>query len=174
MPNAATTTKTFTDILDSLEAKNYKFYVPKIGDTFTLDDALFEIIYVGDDESDLNSTSIVLRMDHGNNSFLFTGDSTASVEKQILNSNIDVDVLKVGHHGSTYSNSLDFLKRVSPEYAIIEVGKDNKYNHPHETVLKRLNSLNVKIYRTDESGTIVMESDGNVLNIKTIKTETNG
>lgn len=174
MPNVATTTKTFEDVLDALETKNYKFSTPKIGEKFSMDDAIFEVIYVGEDESDLNSTSIVLRMDHGENSFLFTGDSTTKIEKVILNSNIDVDVLKVAHHGSTYSNSLDFLKKVSPEYAVIEVGKNNSYHHPHEAIIKRLDSLGASVYRTDESGTIIMESDGNALDIKTVKTNTNG
>ena len=174
IPNVATTTKTFTDILDVLEEKNYKFSTPKIGEKFNMNDAEFEVIYVGKDESDLNSTSIVLRMDHGSNSFLFTGDSTTKIEKLILDKNIDVDVLKVAHHGSTYSNSLEFLKRVSPDYAVIQVGKNNSYFHPHDTILKRLASINAEVYRTDEMGTIIMESDGNVLNIKTVKTETNG
>ena len=174
MPNVATTTKTFTDILDALEYKKYKFYTPKIGDKYSLDDALFEVIYVGDDEDDLNSTSIVLRMDHGANSFLFTGDSPTKIEKLILDKNIDVDVLKVAHHGSTYSNSIEFLKAVSPNYSVIEVGNGNKYGHPHDIVMKRLNSIGTSIYRTDKQGTIIMESDGFVLNIKTIKTETNG
>ncbi len=174
MPNVATTTKTFTDILDALEEKGYKFSTPKIDSKFSMGDVEFEVIYVGEDEKDLNSTSIVLRMDHGANSFLFTGDSTTKVEKLILDKNIDVDVLKVAHHGSTYSNSLEYLKRVSPKYAVIQVGKNNTYFHPHEAILKRLNSINAQVYRTDEMGTIVMESDGNVLNIKTIKTQTNG
>ncbi len=174
MPNVVTTTKTFEDVLDALDGKNYKFSVPKIGDKFSMDDINFEIIYVGEDESDLNSTSIVMRMDHGDNSFLFTGDSTSKVEKIILDSNIDVDVLKVAHHGSTYSNSLDFLKRVSPDYAVIEVGKNNTYHHPHDIIIRRLNNLNIDVYRTDQSGTIIMESDGNVLDIKTVKTNTNG
>lgn len=174
MPNAATTTKTFLDILDALDAKSYKFSVPKIGQKFSMGDVHFEIIYVGEDETDLNSTSIVMRMDHGENSFLFTGDSTSKVEKLILDSNIDVDVLKVAHHGSSYSNTLDFLKKVSPKYAVIEVGANNSYNHPEKVILRRLQSLNIEVYRTDQSGTIIMESDGNVLNIETLKTQTNG
>ena len=174
MPNAATTTKTFLDILDALDAKSYKFSVPKIGQKFSMGDVHFEIIYVGEDETDLNSTSIVMRMDHGENSFLFTGDSTSKVEKLILDSNIDVDVLKVAHHGSSYSNTLDFLKKVSPKYAVIEVGANNSYNHPEKVILRRLQSLDTEIYRTDQSGTIIMESDGNVLNIETLKTQTNG
>ncbi len=174
MPNAATTTKTFLDILDALDAKSYKFSVPKIGQKFSMGDVHFEIIYVGEDETDLNSTSIVMRMDHGENSFLFTGDSTSKVEKLILDSNIDVDVLKVAHHGSSYSNTLDFLKKVSPKYAVIEVGANNSYNHPEKVILRRLQRLNIEVYRTDQSGTIIMESDGNVLNIETLKTQTNG
>ena len=103
-------------------------------------------------------------MDYGNNSFLFTGDAEAENEKDILskNYNIDVDVLKVGHHGSDTSSTEAFLKAVSPEYAIIMVG-DNNYGHPNNVVLDRLDSLGAQIYRTDKEGTIVMVSDGNFI-----------
>lgn len=174
MPDVLTTTKTFENVLDSLAKKGYKYYTPKIGETFELGEAKFEVIYVGTDSKDLNSTSVVLRMDHGNNSFLLTGDATSEVEKSILDKNIDVDVLKVAHHGSPYSSTSAFLNKVTPKYAVIQVGLNNTYNHPSETIIKRLEKLNAKIYRTDQNGTIIMESNGNDIDIKTLETKTNG
>ena len=174
MPDVPSTTETFTEILDALEKKGNYFDTPKIGDTFTSGEALFEVEFVGTNESDLNSDSIVLRLDHGNNSFLFTGDATKEVEDSVLDKNIDVDVLKVAHHGSPYSSTLRFLNKVTPKYAVISVGKNNIYKHPSDMIIKRLKKLGAEIYRTDKDGTIIMESDGNVLDIKKMETETNG
>ena len=169
MPDVMTTTKTFENVLDALEKKEYYFDTPKIDETFNVCNATLRVLYIGNDSSDLNSTSIVIRMDYGKNSFLFTGDATSEIEKKLLDKDIDVDVLKVAHHGSQYSSTLSFLKSVKPEYAVISVGEKNTYNHPSDTILRRLKVLNVETYRTDKNGTIIIGSDGNVLNIKTEK-----
>ena len=167
MPDVITTTKTFENLLDALDKKGYYFDVPKIDEEFNMCEGTLKVLYVGTDSSDLNSTSIVLKLKYGNNSFLFTGDATSDVEKEILNKDIRADVLKVAHHGSKYSSTLSFLKSVMPKYAVISVGKDNSYGHPGDNILKRLDSLGVKTYRTDEVGTIIMESDGNDILVKT-------
>ena len=169
MPDVITTTKTFENVLDALDKKGYFFDTPKTLETMTVCNATLKILYVGTDSTALNSTSIVIRLDYGNNSFLFTGDATSEVEKQLKDKNIDVDVLKVAHHGSEYSSTLTFLKAVKPKYAVISVGEKNTYNHPSDTILRRLNVLNVITYRTDKNGTIVIGSDGNELQIKTEK-----
>ena len=109
MPDVVTTTKTFEDLIVALENNNVKVDTPNIGDIFLFGGCKFEVLHLDDDESDLNNTSIVLRGLYGNNSFLFMGDATSVVEKEILNSNIDSDVLKVGHHGSRYSSSVNFF-----------------------------------------------------------------
>lgn len=174
MPNQTTNTKTFEDVLDAIESKNYTITIPNKGDSFALDDLLFEVLYVGENEKDLNSSSIVLKLKYINNSFLFMGDAPSNVEKGILDNNIKADVLKVGHHGSNYSSDSEFLKKVNPKYAIISVGKNNSYNHPGDNTLKKLKDNNIKIYRTDESGTIHLKSDGNNIEIETIKTNIDG
>ena len=174
MPEVITTTKTFEDVLDALEAKQVAFQTPKISDELTLKDSKIKVLSILNDDEDLNDTSIVLRLKYGTTSFLFTGDASSTIEKNILNKEIQSDVLKLGHHGSRYSTSKEFLKKVSPTYAIISVGKNNSYNHPHSEVFKRLNEQNVKIYRTDEQGTIIAESNGTIINFTTIKTNTNG
>lgn len=174
MPDAITTTTTFEDVLDAIAKKNMTYTIPKIDSTFTLGDANLKVIYTGTDTSDLNNTSIVLKMTFGNTSYLFTGDATEETEEKILTKDIEADVLKIGHHGSKYSSTDNFLKKVNPTYAIISVGKNNKYNHPSSQTINKLNNLNIKTYRTDELGTILLESDGNNINITNIKTNTNG
>lgn len=174
LPDAYTTTATFEDVLIALEDKNLNFEVPKIGQTFSLGEARIEAIYTESNPEDLNDASIVLRVDFGENSFLFSGDATSRIENKILDKNIDVDIYKVAHHGSSYSNSELFLSKVSPSIGIISAGQNNSYNHPHTEVVKRLEKMNVKLYRTDKVGTILVTSDGKNFDITNFKTDTNG
>lgn len=174
MSNKLSTTKTFTDVLDALDGRNLKYTVPNKGDTLKLGNANIKVIYPGDDKSNINDSSIVLKMTYGKNSFLLTGDATSNVERKIYNEDIKSDVLKVAHHGSSYSSTDVFLDRVKPYYAVISVGKNNIYNHPSNNTLEKLNKRNIKVYRTDLDGTIVFISDGNNLSVKALKTDTNG
>lgn len=174
MPEVITTTKTFEDVLDAMDKKNLDITVPEIGDTFKLGEADLEVMYTGTDDSDLNNTSIVLKMIFGDYSYLFTGDATDKVEKLLLDKKIDVDVLKVGHHGSAYSSTDEFLKKVTPKYAIISVAKENSYGHPSADTLKRIKKYTDKVYMTSEYGTIRLDSDGKKINFEFFKTDTNG
>ena len=174
LPDAITTTKTFIEVLDAIENKNTNYEVPVIGNEFNLGDAKIEVIYTGTDTSDLNNTSIVLRLDYGEVSFLFTGDATDKTEEKILNKNIDVDVLKVGHHGSRYSSTQDFLKKVNPDYAIISVGIDNSYSHPHNETLEKFEKNNIEFHRTDIEGTVLITTDGENLKITNVRTDVDG
>lgn len=174
MPDLITTTKTFEDVLDALSEKQIAFETPTIDQEFFFSDTKITTLYVNNEAKNLNDSSIVLRLKHGTNTFLFTGDASTKVEKQLLNKNIASDVLKVGHHGSRYSTSKEFLNKVNPQYAIISVGINNTYKHPHDETLKKLNDKKIIIYRTDQEGTIVAESNGNIIQFKTIKTDTNG
>ena len=172
MPDVLTTTKTFENVLDALENKKLKYTVPKIGSKFNLGEAQFETIYLGTDTKDLNNTSIVLKMTFGNKSFLFTGDATDVSEEKMLDKDIKVDVLKVGHHGSEYSTTDKFLDKVNPSISIISVGENNKYGHPSSKTLEKLK--NSKIYRTDFDKTIIIKTDGNNLNVEKINKSLNG
>ena len=174
MSNKLSTTKTFTDVLDALDGRNLKYTVPNKGDTLKLGDANIKVIYPGDDKSNINDSSIVLKIIYGKNSFLLTGDATSNVERKIYNEDIKSDVLKVAHHGSSYSSTDVFLDRVKPYYAVISAGKNNIYNHPSNKTLEKLNKRNIKVYRTDLDGTIVFISDGDNLSVKALKTDTNG
>ena len=110
-------------------------------------------------DKDRNDQSVVLRMDFGENSFLFTGDAELGTERDMVSDeeNIDVDWLKIGHHGSKSSTSESFLEHTTPQHAIISVGKDNRYGHPDEKVTGLLAGRNIKMLRTDEQGTIAIE-----------------
>lgn len=174
MSNKLSTTKTFMDVLDALDGRNLKYTVPNKGDTLKLGDANIKVIYPGDDKSNINDSSIVLKITYGKNSFLLTGDATSNVERKIYNEDIKSDVLKVAHHGSSYSSTDVFLDKVKPYYAVISVGKNNIYNHPSNKTLEKLNKRNIKAYRTDLDGTIVFISDGDNLSVKALKTDTNG
>lgn len=174
LPDAYSTTATFEDVLIALEDKNMNFSVPEIGQTLSLGEARIEVIYTEANPEDLNDASIILRVDYGNNSFLFTGDATSTVEKKILNKNIEVDVYKVAHHGSSYSNSEAFLNKVNAQVAVISAGKNNSYNHPHTEVVKRLEDRKMKIYRTDKLGTILITSNGQNIEVKNYDTDTDG
>ena len=90
----------------------------------------------------------------------------------MLDKNIKVDVLKVGHHGSEYSTTDEFLNKVNPSISIISVGKDNKYGHPSKKTLDKLK--NTEIYRTDLDKTIIIKTDGNKLDVKKIDESING
>lgn len=176
MPDVITTTKTFMDVLDSMEKKDMTYNVPKIEETFTLGESLITVLYTGTDTKDLNNTSIVLRLDFGDTSYIFTGDATEKTENILIkdNLNLNADVLKVGHHGSRYSTTDDFLKKVSPKYAVISVGKDNSYNHPEDIILNKLKTNSIETYRTDIEGTVIITSDGKDINVKNIKTNLDG
>jgi competence protein ComEC len=174
LPEAMTTTKTFEDVLDSIANKNLALTVPTIGETFKLGEAEFEVIYTGTEKYGLNEASIILKMIFGKHTYLFTGDTTEQIEKTILDENINVDVLKVAHHGSKYSSCSEFLEIATPDYAIISAGEGNSYGHPEPETIERLKKYTNKIYITKDLGTIILNSNGNIIEVKTMKTDTNG
>lgn len=166
MPKVTTTTKTFKDVVLAMKNKDYKATAPNPGDTFKLGDADCTILSpINSEKGDLNTYSIVLKVQYGNNKFLFTGDAQASNEQDMINADYDLsaDVLKVGHHGSHTSTSEDFLNAVNPQYAVISCGKGNDYGHPHKEVMERLQAKGIPVYRTDEAGSIICTSDGETI-----------
>lgn len=138
--------------------------VPSIGDSYTLGDAAVEILAVNCG-SGSNDSSIVAKITYGDTAFLFTGDAEAETEQFLLDAdaNLDIDVIKVAHHGSADSSSADFLASVRPNFAVISVGADNPYGHPSEQVLEKLKEAGAQILRTDLNGDILFISDGTTL-----------
>lgn len=174
MPDVITTSKTYEDLLDSLYNKKIKYETPEVDSNFCFDDICLNVLSVGNDKENLNDTSIVLRLVYKKTSYLFMGDASVSVEKKILNKDISSNVLKVGHHGSQYSSSAQFLAKVKPQYAVIQVGNNNIYNHPKQVIINKLKRINSTIYRTDQKGTIILSSDGENISFRFERTDTNG
>ena len=171
-PKTETNTKAYKNFKKKAEEQNVEIKHPNIGDEIQLGSSTVEFLGpVDENGKDLNSTSIVLKITYGNTSFLFTGDAESDEEEEILNSGADLKstVLKVGHPGSRTSTSYPFLREVMPQYAVISVEKGNSYGHPNEETLSKLSDAGVEVYRTDESGDIVMTSDGNNISITTSK-----
>lgn len=174
-PKVTTSSDTFDSLLSALVDKNLKINVLKkgssqinLGKNVTL-----KVLSPSKDftSDNLNNYSPIIKINFLNNSFLFTGDAETSDENLVLfeNNDLKADVLKVGHHGSSTSTSLDFLNSVDPSVAIISVGKNNSYGHPSQKVLSLLDESNIKTLRTDISGNIIVISDGKNISITNIK-----
>ncbi len=156
-------TRAYLNFKNKAEENGVEIVHPDCKEVFYLGDGKVEILGpVSEETNNLNNTSIVLKITYGETSFLFTGDAEYEEEQDIINMGYDLsaDVLKVGHHGAENSSSYTFLREVMPEYAVISVGKDNKYSHPSENTLSRLRDVGAKVYRTDLQGDITFLSDG--------------
>lgn len=162
-PYRSHTTLTFERFLYVLQTNDIYIKYPIVNNTLHLGDVTFTIVAPNSyGYSNLNNYSIVLLMEYGKRSFLFTADveTTSEMEILYLGHNISADVLQVAHHGSSTSTTEEFLQQVSPYIAIISAGRNNQYGHPHNVVLHRLLYNNVLIYRTDYHGHIVISTDG--------------
>ncbi len=163
------TTSVYLKLLKAVKASGAKVIAAKVGNTYTLGGLTMTVLSPKGQYDDLNDMSVVVSVSFGETKFLFTGDASKKAEKDILKgayaSYLDSDVLKVGHHGSRYSNSKQFLKAVSPEISVISCGKGNDYGHPHAEVVKALKKVGTTIYRTDKLGTVVIESDGTSVSV---------
>lgn len=163
------TNSTYRDFLKAVKASGAKVIEAKVGATYELGGGKFEILGpVTNDAEDINNMSVVMRFDHGENSFLFTGDAETEEENEIIENgaSLDCDVLKVGHHGSSTSSGKKFLDKVTPEICVISCGEDNSYGHPHKEITKILKKYTDETYRTDVCGSIVISSDGKELTVE--------
>ncbi|PQQ66505.1 MBL fold metallo-hydrolase [Acetivibrio saccincola] len=167
MPKVSHTTKTFEDVLNAIDNKGLKVTTAFAGTNIEVDpDLKIEILAPNSHTYDeINNYSAVVKLTYKNTSFLFTGDAESVSEQEMISKGYDLkaDVLKVGHHGSATSTTAQFLKKVSPDYVVISVGKDNRYGHPDNLVLNRLKTFGVEIFRTDEYGTVIATSDGETI-----------
>lgn len=166
MPKKEQTTKVFENLITAIKSKGLTVNTAKAGinilKTGTLN--IDMIAPCGTSYEDLNQYSAVIKITYGDNKFLFMGDAGAVSEAQITD-DVKADVLKVGHHGSNTATSDSFLQKVSPKYAVIEVGKGNSYGHPTASTLAKLQKIGAQIFRTDESGTIIFTSDGKTITV---------
>lgn len=170
MPKVVATSKTYENLLTTISEKNLKIKTGKAGVEILNEENLKINIVAPNQEkySGYNNYSIVLKITYGNISYLFTGDAEKESEEEITD-DIACEVLKVAHHGSDTSTSEEFLKKVAPKYAIISVGAGNKYNHPAEITISKLQKYTNNIYRTDLNGNIIIKTDGQDIEVKTSK-----
>lgn len=160
----------YQNAMDLIWEQGLDSVIAEAGDVFYLDEASVYVVNPSQDHDDVNDDSLCLKVVYGDTSFLFTGDAEAPAEQDMADGyDISADVLKVGHHGSANSSIDEFLAAVRPSVAVISVGEDNSYDHPTEEALTRLSEYGADIYRTDESGTVYIHSDGNTLTIGTEK-----
>lgn len=162
MPEFEKDNNTYRDVLEALSYRNMEKTVPQPGDSYMLGRACFTVIAPLKEYRDANNNSISILLQNGQNRFLFTGDAEAEAEEDILESgaHVKADVFQAGHHGSSTSNSEEFLKAVSPKYVVISCGEDNDYGHPHAQSMNLFRQMGSKIYRTDQQGSVVAYSDG--------------
>jgi competence protein ComEC len=139
------------------------------GQQFPLGEAIVKVLfptagYYSDDQNDM---SVVLLVECGGKRLLLTGDSTAEAEAEYWMKLPKIDVLKVGHHGSSGSSSEKLLLATRPEFALISCGRDNDYGHPHDRVLQTLKGMGAKVFRTDLQGDLVVTLQNGDLSVRT-------
>jgi len=158
------TTEHYQRYLETVKSlKSIKFKLARVGDVYSFGDVKMLIVHPSSRLLDSpNNCSIIAKVSYGRESFLFTGDAEEEAEHEAMSRgyNLKSTILKVGHHGSRTSTNPGFLARVSPREAVICVGKDNYYGHPKPEILRRLKSRGIKIYRTDQDGTVLYLSNG--------------
>jgi competence protein ComEC len=160
----------FEDLMNLLEDNKINAQIARQGLCFLFpNQAKLNILYptsslVNIETENFNEYSVISKLILGNFSLLLPGDAGFTLEEKLLENNVDLKsrVLKVGHHGSKYSTTASFLKAISPQVAVISVGK-NPYGHPHPDLLERLK--NIPVFRTDKDGDVTILTDGNSLNI---------
>ncbi len=148
-------------VQEAAERAGVGWRVAQAGDVLSLDGLSIEVLHpparsprAGAPSPESNETSVILVLRFGAFAALLTGDAPVHVEEPAVARSGPVDVLKVGHHGSSTSTSRRFLDRARPEVAVISVGRRNRYGHPHEEVMRRLDAAGVESYRTDRDGTV--------------------
>lgn len=169
LPEVTSNTIVFEDLLDAIERSNIKIRTPEVGGKLDSKNMDISVLAPNSEKYSLtNDYSIVLRLEHGKNSFLFTGDAEKKPEIEMAEEHkgrLKSDVLKAGHHGSKTSSNPEFLDLVDPAIVVISVAESNSYGHPSSELLDVFNKRGIDIYRTDEDGDIIMKSDGKVIKL---------
>lgn len=156
------TTATYRMFLETLLETDADVIAPTPGETINMDGAVITFLGPVKDYDDLNDMSIVIRLDYGDVSFMFTGDCRKGSFKDIIKAgyDVDVDILKAAHHGAYNATDKKVLEAVTPEWALVSCGLDNTYGHPHDEVMDLFVDYEIDFYRTDYNGTITIKTDG--------------
>ena len=165
-PDYVHTSNLFNNFMNTATANAIIVQYPSVGETFDFGTGSFTVLAPNGISQNSNDNSLVIKLENGSNSFIFTGDAEETSEAEMLTNGIDIsaDVYKVAHHGSRSASTQEFLNAVHPKYAVISCGEGNSYGHPHAEVLNRLRSMGVEVFRTDEQGSIIASSDGENIN----------
>ena len=158
----------YRDALAAARDGNVPMLEPRGGDVWRTDDGLTfrfygpTLPYITGSRSDINSNSLVFRLEYRRFRMLFMGDAGTETEGRLLAHGDDLRaaVLKVGHHGSAYGTTDAFVRAVTPSDALISVGRDNLFGHPAASTLETLRNHGARIWRTDENGAIIVRTDG--------------
>jgi competence protein ComEC len=165
------TTRTYADFLAAIQASEATFHEARRGQRIPFGTATVEVLHPVEPflPGDLDENSVVVRLQYGQVSFLFTGDLGKVGEQSILSAGLDVSatILKLGHHGSSTSSSPAFLKAVAPQVAVYQAGRDNPYGHPHREVVQAVAELGIPLYGTKTHGTVVIRTNGQGYTIET-------
>lgn len=171
MPDLMHTTNIFAEFLEVIDEKNIPVSMPNRYDENFFSAGIIHMYVVNPGHGpyrasrDLNDVSIIIRMVHGETAFIFTGDAEIPAERRMLESgvNISADVMLAGHHGSRTSSHPEFVAAINPSIAVISVGEGNTYGHPNDEVLETFAQRNMRVYRTDQLGSIVLVTDGTTI-----------
>lgn len=166
--------KTYRKLIQALDDQKLDYTTPEAGSQYRLGTATITILAPCREYDNPNDASVALMIQNGNHKFLFTGDAEEEAEQDMIESGmtLSADVYQVGHHGSKTSTSEAFLEAVNPTYAVISCAEGNEYGHPHARTLNALRAEGVKVYRTDEAGTVIASSDGKKLTFNVPASET--
>jgi hypothetical protein len=165
------TTGVYERFLDAIKSHQIPYFEAAQNDTITVGRLSFDVVYGQESSSNMNNTSLVLHLRYGQVSFLFTADTETSAESDMLDTvepiRLNSTVPKVGHHGSSTSSSPEFLNVVRPQIAIYLAGSGNAYGHPHSETIDKLLAVGALVYGTDDAGTVIVETDGESLQVHT-------
>lgn len=163
MPGVDYNTKTFYDLIDAIDYCGLVRVCPESGTEYKLGKATVTVLGPTKTYEDQNDNSLVIKVVMGENSFLFTGDMTLEGEKDLLDKidplDLQADVIKLGNHGADNSTGKSFLKAVGAKYAVITVDGENEEGCPTADILNKLKEADISVYRTDESGSIVVKGN---------------
>lgn len=162
-------TQAFANALEAIEKNDVGYYEPSAGESFDIGGLTINVVHPHDAFSEtnknsaVNNNSIVMHIQYGDVTFLFTGDAEKEAEREMLASdfNLKADILHVGHHGSKTSSSEKFLDAVNADISVYSAGVDNSYGFPDKEVIERLKAHSSEVYGTEMYGTITLETDGN-------------
>lgn len=164
---------TFSRAVDAVVESGAGYHEPRAGETYRIGSSYIEVLHPAELTSDLNDSSVSVRVTFGEIAFVFTGDAEANGEREMVQraAPLSAQILKLGHHGSRTSSNPEFLQAVRPEVGIYSCGANNSYGHPHQEVLDRAHRMGIEVFGTDRQGTIQVVTDGEYFDVFTERGE---